>query len=102
MSEITAWLENLGLAQYGKAFIENDIDLEVLPELSDQDLRELGLSLGHRRKLLKAAAVLTEAGDSVGDTKTGVLAAQPSPAAERRQLTVMFVDPVGSTETIEH
>ncbi len=54
------WLEGLGLDKYAETFVENDIDLEVLPDLSDDELRELGVTLGHRKKLLKALS-----GDSV-------------------------------------
>lgn len=52
--DIAQWLEGLGLGQYGSAFAENDIDFFVLPHLSDDDLRQLGLSLGHRRRLQAA------------------------------------------------
>jgi len=86
MDALRQWLENLDLGQYAQTFADNDIDLEVLPELSDQDLKELGLSLGHRRKLLKAVAALA-----------GAPAPAPRSEAERRQLTVMFCDLVGST-----
>ena len=54
MQQIADWLEKLGMSEYAQRFAENDIDLSVLPDLTDQDLRELGLSMGHRRRLLRA------------------------------------------------
>jgi len=91
--DIAHWLEGLGLGRYAETFARNDIDLEVLPDLSDDDLKDLGLTLGHRRKLLKAIAALPAGQEHVPP---------PAPSrnkfeAERRQLTVMFVDLVGST-----
>ena len=56
MSDLAAWLETLGLGQYAAAFAANDVDRDALPYLSDQELKELGLSLGHRKKLLNAVA----------------------------------------------
>ena len=52
--EISDWLEKLGMSEYAQRFAENDVDISVLPHLSDQDLKELGVSLGHRRKMLAA------------------------------------------------
>src|SRR5262245_61463016 len=92
---IRAWLAELGLAKYGAAFASNDIDLDILPELTDADLERLGVaSLGDRKRLLKAIASIASAEkSSVVPTTTG-----PSPTdAERRQVTVMFADLVGST-----
>jgi predicted ATPase/class 3 adenylate cyclase len=86
------WLEQIGLAQHAETFAANDIDLDILSELSDGDLKELGLSLGHRRRLLRAVAERTS---------KGVTDVPPETAcrdAERRQLTVLFCDLVGSTE----
>ena len=86
--DINAWLAELGLAQYGQLFQVNAIDAGVLHQLSDTDLKELGVSaLGHRKKLLAAISTL--------DTQAAVDSS--STTAERRQLTVMFVDLVGST-----
>ena len=99
-SEISDWLEQLGLGKYAEAFAENDIEFDVLSELTDDDLRQLGLSLGHRRKFLKAVAELTRDVDRAANTDVAE-APQASPQhaeAERRQLTVMFCDLVGSTE----
>src|SRR5262245_52308943 len=92
---IRAWLAELGLAKYAEAFASNDIDLDILPELTDADLERLGVaSLGDRKRLLKAIASIESAEkSSVVPTTTG-----PSPTdAERRQVTVMFADLVGST-----
>jgi hypothetical protein len=58
MQQVTDWLEKLGLGQYAQRFAENDISLSVLPDLTDQDLKEIGVSLGHRRQLLRAIAEL--------------------------------------------
>src|SRR5207248_5456134 len=58
MQQIADWLEELGLGQYAQRFAENDISFAVLPDLTDQDLKEIGLSLGHRRQLLRAIADL--------------------------------------------
>ncbi|MFQ5566831.1 MAG: adenylate/guanylate cyclase domain-containing protein, partial [Paracoccaceae bacterium] len=90
MSDLEAWLERLGLGQHAGVLAENDVSLDVLPHLSDDDLKELGLSLGHRRKLL---AALQDDAPGRPDTAPGV-----DVDAERRQLTVMFCDLVGSTE----
>ena len=92
--DIAAWLEGLGLRQYEQAFRDNEIDAAVLPELTADDLKDLGVNLvGHRRKLLGAIAGLrTDAQPS-----SPVAADQVVSGAERRQLTVMFCDLVGST-----
>ena len=90
MQEIADWLEKLGLGQYALRFAENGIDLGVLPELTDQDFDQLGVLLGHRRKMLRAIAEFNRpesAGEQVHRRD-----------AERRHLTVMFCDLVGSTE----
>src|SRR5262245_57384956 len=87
MQQIADWLDELGLGQYAKRFAENGIDVSVLPELRDEDFDRLGVLLGHRRKMLRAIAGLNQAG----------LTAARRPGAERRHLTVMFCDLVGST-----
>jgi class 3 adenylate cyclase/predicted ATPase/ABC-type transport system involved in cytochrome c biogenesis ATPase subunit len=92
MNPLDAWLTELGLANYGKAFAENDIDLGVLPDLTDGDLASLGLSLGHRRKLMAAAARLRVAAE-----QPPVKPSESSQQVERRQVTVLFTDLVGST-----
>jgi hypothetical protein len=58
MGDVEEWLERLGLSRYRAVFAEHDIDREILPDLTDQDLEKLGLSLGHRKKLLRAIAEL--------------------------------------------
>ena len=89
--DIGDWLRQLGLERYEQAFRDNAIDLEVLPELSDADLEQLGLLLGHRRKLQKATAELRPGapGAPASLAETAV-ASPPATEAERRQLTVMF------------
>ena len=95
--DIAAWLRGLGLEQYESAFRANEIDEKVLASLTSEDLREIGVVLiGHRRRLLNAIAALATGAPIV--TKTTVSHGSPAPAnAERRQLTVMFCDLVGST-----
>jgi len=90
--DIAAWLHSLGMQQYDQAFRDNAIDGTVLPELTADDLRDLGVNLvGHRRKLLAAIAALRS-----GESPPPEPPAAAS-TAERRQLTVMFCDLVGST-----
>jgi SAM domain (Sterile alpha motif) len=96
---VADWLRTLGLEQYEALFRQNDIDAEVLPTLEADDLREIGISsLGHRKKLLAAIAALANH-SSVATTPENLhhVAASASSSAERRQLTVMFCDLVGST-----
>jgi class 3 adenylate cyclase len=95
MTSTVEWLESIGLGEYAQRFAENAIDLSILRDLTDQDLKELGVLLGHRRKMLRAiaglgAAAIAPAG-SATQTKTESL-----DEAERRHLTVMFCDLVGS------
>jgi hypothetical protein len=101
MPEIADWLQKLGLGQYAQRSAENDITFAILPHLTDQDLKELGIvSLGHRRQLLFAIA---ELGNVEKGTLTPIVvvpettAFHKSETAERRQVTVMFSDLVGST-----
>jgi class 3 adenylate cyclase len=97
--DLGEWLRGLGLDQYEATLKENGVDLEVLPDLTESDLEKLGVLLGHRKRLLKAIADLRRA-DS-GDRAWGQSAAKVEPkphhGAERRQLTVLFCDLVGST-----
>ena len=95
--DVAAWLQSLGLERYVSAFRDNDVDAEVLPELTADDLIGLGVtSIGHRRKLLAAIAALRA--EAPTPTATPAPRDAPAPAdAERRQLTVMFCDLVGST-----
>ncbi len=97
MTTIGAWLERLELGQFVALFEENLINQEVLADLTDADLKELGLPLGARKRILKAASTLVAAAP---DAPPAAPPAAPS-AAERRQLTVMFVDLVGSTALAE-
>jgi class 3 adenylate cyclase len=94
MQQIADWLKKLGMSEYAKCFAENRIDFSVLPDLTDHDLEKLGVVLGDRRKMLRAIANLEA-------HKITVAAAAPAGAprdtAERRQVTVMFSDLVGST-----
>ena len=101
--DVVVWLRSLGLGKYEAVFRENEIDETVLPNLTAGDLKELGVTaLGHRRKLLDAIAALrTEAGVKAPPadvaTTTATPSVSPEDAAERRQVTVMFTDLVGST-----
>jgi class 3 adenylate cyclase len=93
--DVLVWLQSLGLEQYETLFRENDIDVEVLSDLTDGDFEKIGVSLGHRKRLLKAVAALAGPVPAPPTANTPIpLAAD---AAERRQLTVMFCDLVGST-----
>jgi len=93
-----AWLRGLGLEQYAPAFRDNDVDVEVLPALTTDDLISIGVtSVGHRRKLLAAIASLGAA-PPAGTVRAAPRDAPTLADAERRQLTVMFCDLVGSTE----
>ena len=93
--DVGAWLRGLGLGQYETAFRESEIDAEVLPDLTEGDLNQLGVPLGHRKRLLKAIAAL---GNAEKTPKPSGPAPASSPAtAERRPITVMFCDLVGST-----
>jgi len=94
--DVGAWLRSLGLEQYEALFRENDIDAEILGDLTDADLEKLGVTLGHRKRLLRAIATLGEAQSRAKSASQGATA-PPSDAAERRQLTVMLCDLVGST-----
>ncbi len=96
MQDIVDWLEKLGMSEYAQRFAENDIDVSVLRHLTDQDLKELGVSLGHRRKLLAAIAEMTGPA-SAAPAPTAATEPKAQDTAERRQVTVMFSDLVGST-----
>jgi class 3 adenylate cyclase/predicted ATPase len=94
--DVADWLRSLGLSQYEPAFRESEIDADVLPELTDQHLEKLGVPLGHRLKMLRSIRELTT--DATVKTQLAPLAeAKRQAEAERRQLTVMFCDLVGST-----
>ena len=109
--DVAAWLKNLGLGQYEAAFRDNAIDGDLLPSLTTEDLKDLGVTIvGHRRKLLDAIAALGEESKPAPPPATmGAPATLPARAvpsgpqprrgadAERRPITVMFCDLVGST-----
>jgi class 3 adenylate cyclase/tetratricopeptide (TPR) repeat protein len=94
MRTIAEWLASLGLSDYAQRFAENNVDASVLRDLTDQDLTELGVSLGHRRKMLRA---IVELGGAALEPAEAVTEPAPRDEAERRHLTVMFCDLVGST-----
>jgi class 3 adenylate cyclase/tetratricopeptide (TPR) repeat protein len=94
--EVADWLRGLNLSQYEAVFRENEIDWEVLPDLTDFDLEKLGVPMGHRKKMLRAIAKLA-AGAPEGPPPSPVTPRSFPDAGERRQLTVMFCDLVGST-----
>src|SRR5580700_10492059 len=104
MTDLRDWLRKNHLEQYADAFEANDIDLDILPDLNEHDLEQLGVSLGNRRRLLKAIAERDSAATSsrpadlqpakVADLEPDL---EPAPDAERRQVTVLFCDMVGST-----
>src|SRR6201998_2010399 len=97
--DIVGWRRGLGLERYEQAFRENEIDVRVLPELTADDLKELGVAaIGHRRLLLEAIADLAAgAGRAAAEHVPAASPANATAEAERRQLTVMFCDLVGST-----
>jgi hypothetical protein len=119
MQQVADWLEKLGMSEYRERFAENRIDFSVLPELTDQDLKDVGILLGDRRKILRAIAALTSvpaahptpavppaASASYSAAKQSPADGPPpasasftpaNAAGERRYLTVMFCDLVGST-----
>jgi class 3 adenylate cyclase len=98
VSTIAEWLGSLGLSEYGQRFAENGIDTDVLPDLTDQDLEKLGVLLGHRRKMLRAIGQLSGASPpSAAPQPAPAPEQKPQDTAERRQLTVLFCDLVGST-----
>ena len=96
MQQVADWLEKLGLSEYVARFAENGIDVSVLRYLTDQDLKDIGVLLGHRRKML---AAISELSGAIPGTTEAAAEAQPKiqNSAERRQVTVMFSDLVGST-----
>ena len=94
--DVGSWLRSLGLGQYEAHFATTTIDAEVLPDLTDGDLEKLGVTLGHRKRLLKAIASLARHGASSRSRKSCAPSLSRGPA-ERRPITVMFCDLVGST-----
>ena len=106
-ADLAEWLGRHGLGQYARTFAENDIEYSVLPDLKEDDLEKLGVSLGHRKKLLRAIEASTAEHQPAGSTTSiSNTAASPSALlqqreAEFRQITVMFCDLVGSTQLSE-
>ena len=96
MTPIEEWLGSLGLSEYADRFAENRIDLSILQDLTDQDLKDIGVVLGDRRRILRAIAELT---GTISATPQLAAAPESKPRdeAERRQVTVLFSDLVGST-----
>src|SRR5208283_6100601 len=96
MQQIADWLDKLGLGQNAQRFAENEIDVSVLPHLTDQDLKDMGVPLGPRRKIL---AAISKNADAAHVTPEPAARAEQKrqDTAERRQVTVMFSDLVGST-----
>jgi class 3 adenylate cyclase/predicted ATPase len=93
--DVGGWLRSLGLGRYEALFRASEIDADILPELTEVDLEKLGVPLGHRKRLLRAISGLAAAATAAAPSaSTG---SKPQDAAERRQLTVMFCDLVGST-----
>jgi class 3 adenylate cyclase len=93
MQQIADWLKKLGMSEYLQRFVENRIDLSVLPDLTDQDLEKLGVLLGDRRKMLRA--IHDFGGGSVAAAAPVATEPPRRDEGERRQLTVMFCDLVG-------
>ena len=106
MQQIADWLEKLGMSEYAHCFAENRIDFSVLPDLTDQDLEKLGVVLGDRHKMLRAiaamAGVLAPGAPPAAVTtyvtrQPAAVSATAEATGERRYVTVMFCDLVGST-----
>jgi class 3 adenylate cyclase len=95
MQQIAEWLEKLGMSEYTQRFAENRIDVSVLPDLTDQHLKDLGIALGDRLKMLRAIRELS--GAALASPQPASTEPKAQDAAERRQVTVMFSDLVGST-----
>jgi class 3 adenylate cyclase/tetratricopeptide (TPR) repeat protein len=98
MPDVASWLARHGLDKYIEAFTANEVDFDSLRHLSEDDLKELGLPIGPRRKVLAAIAELDDGAKSTSRSAVAPASAPYRREAERRQLTVMFVDLVGSTE----
>src|SRR5215471_15393958 len=100
MSAVRKWLERIGLAQYADAFEVNEIDMDLLGHVDDQILKDIGVSAaGHRIRIRNAIANLSSVVTSDAKATAAANAPEiPAASAERRQLTVMFCDLVGSTE----
>jgi class 3 adenylate cyclase len=99
MSRVSEWLETIGLAQYADAFHANDIDIDLLGQLDDQILKDIGVSsAGHRLRIRNAIAKLSPVVPlAKNENVVGAASEAPAASAERRQVTVIFSDLVGST-----
>jgi len=108
MRQVSDWLNQLGMSEYAQRFAENRIDFLVLPDLTDQDLEKLGVVLGDRRKMLRAIAAMAGVPAAVVPAAPDTTHVTPEPApqpvsasaeatGERRYITVLFCDLVGST-----
>jgi hypothetical protein len=100
MQQITDWLEKLGMSEYADRFVENKIDVSVLPHLTDQDLKDIGIPLWHRRKIFAAVNHGARSIQPIAEAPRGV-EPKTQDAPERRQITVLFSDLVGSTALSE-
>ena len=96
MQHIADWLEKLGMSEYAQRFAENGISVAALPHLTDHDLKDIGVLLGHCRVMLAAISELAGAAPATPEP-TARAVPKPQDTAERRQVTVMFSDLVGST-----
>jgi class 3 adenylate cyclase len=94
VSTVAEWLASLGLSEHAQHRID---DPSVLPHLTDQDLKDIGIPLGHRRKMLAAISEAGAAAASASPRSSPATEPRPQDTAERRRLTVMFIDLVGST-----
>ncbi|WP_027578748.1 adenylate/guanylate cyclase domain-containing protein [Bradyrhizobium sp. Ai1a-2] len=98
MQEIAEWLDRIGLGQYAQRFAEHEIDVSVLPHLTDEDLKDIAVPLGHRRKILAAINEPAALAQGASERPAAPIEPKTPDTAERRQVTVMFADLVGSTE----
>jgi SAM domain (Sterile alpha motif) len=100
MQQIADWLEKLGMSEYAKAFADNGIDVSVLPHLFDQDLKDIGVLLGHRRKMLAAIAELVRGIQA--PLQSAMPEAKPQDTAERQKCVAGTVQRFGIREEALH
>ena len=98
MIELKTWLEELSLGKYAQAFLANEVDFDVLPDLTELDFEHLGVSLGDRKRLLRAITALSPSLFHAAALRHLPASTPREAQGERRQVTVMFCDLVGSTE----
>ncbi len=103
MSDVRTWLAEIGLGQYADAFEANNVEMDLLNGVDDEMLKDIGVtSAGHRLRIRNAIAKLAPTSDVKEDTNSAAAAIEvAAPSGERRQLTVMFCDLVGSTALSE-